>query len=275
MDTVQANLDLWRGRARSGRHRRGATLVAVILSLLLLLLLAALVASAVWTARGAAKRAACTRNLEKLVGALHVYAEAHGGLPPAAYEIAGPDGADVERVTWKDLIKHDVGDPRCFICPADESTSAAEKSRPPESRASILPCSYEYVWQQPAQEAATDRAHGARPRPRDDADPSHHDGARPLLVCRHHDTPKGRLATWCLVAYSDGSIAWERRRPAESEEPSPPASEEEETSELPAIETTPRGSSSGKSLEPGARSGSRSDATREGRAKASEDRRSR
>lgn len=235
----QADSGAWRRRSPRRSKRRGVTLVAAILSLLLLLLLVALVASAVWTARGAAKRAACRGNLAKLVNGLQIYAEAHGALPPAAYDIENSDDGDVRLVTWKDLIEDNVGDPLCFICPADESTRAAEKSRPPESRATGFPCSYEYVWQRPARESAAEPPGGRRsashtPPPRSGAD-------TPVLVCRYHDTPDGRRAGWCLVAYEDGSIRWERRPPSQTQESLGPASQDKESAQVSVEESRPEG----------------------------------
>lgn len=248
-----------RNRPSSGSKRLGVTLVAAILSLLLLLLLVALVASAVWTARGAAKRAACTRNLEKLVSALQTYAQVNGGLPPAVYEIERTDDTDAQRVTWRELVETYVGDPRCFVCPADESACAAEKSRPPESRAATFPCSYEYVWQQPVRESEAERAGGHRSTSHTSARRSQAD--TPVLVCRHHDTPEAGRVGWCLVAYEDGSIRWERRRPAQIQESFEPLSRDGESPQRSVGESGPERPAKRRSPDAVSGPASRSDAT--------------
>jgi hypothetical protein len=262
-----------------GWRQLGVTLVAAILGLLLLLLLVALIASAVWTARGAAKRATCTRNLEKLVAALQTYAEANGGMPPAAYETEDPDDDTIQRITWKELVEAKVSDHRCFICPADATACEAEKSRPPESRSTTLSSSYEYVYQRQPRQAVAERprASDARSLPV----PSQAEARAAVLLCSHHDTPEGRSASWCLIAYDDGSVAWERTSASRSQAISDPAPEMGEISETSTVETAPP--HAGGPRDPSSRGGSgradgmarRSGSTAVAPARAGRDRRSR
>jgi hypothetical protein len=228
-------------------QRVGMTLVAAILSLLLLLLLAALVASAVWTARGAAKRAACKGNLQSLVRALLMYREDNGDFPPDHYEIPGDGVTSAHLVVWRDLIRREVTVEHAFVCPGDEAACAAEESRPPESRSGATSCSYDYVYWQPFQAAASGGGRAGEAAGRAPFAESEREGPAPLLVCRHHYTSDEEGAPWGLVAYEDGSIVWEQIPRSLRRRLSSPAAAGPETGPMTASEAAPpwaRGGSS-------------------------------
>jgi prepilin-type processing-associated H-X9-DG protein/prepilin-type N-terminal cleavage/methylation domain-containing protein len=79
---------------RGRRHRRGLTLIELVVVIACTSILLALSAPAVQAAREAARRVACTTNLRQIGLALQGYVNCYGALPPAGWdwETAPPPG---------------------------------------------------------------------------------------------------------------------------------------------------------------------------------------
>jgi len=199
------------GGAQPSRHEPAPiTFIAGALTLLLLVLLAVLVFVAVWTARGAAKRATCTSQLRQLANAFAMYRNEHGAYPPGSRDVWNEKAGLTEHVTWEQMLQPYVGSEDVFHCPCDTApTVAADQDaaeRPTEPRAH----SYQYV----RAEAPIPPVSGdSRAAPAPQAKQLNRSEAirhGVLLVCRRHDTATGRTGRRVLVAYEDGSVKWER-----------------------------------------------------------------
>ena len=81
-------------------RRRGFTLIELLVVIAIIAVLIALLLPAVQSAREAARRAQCVNNLKQIGLAMHNYASANGGFPPAA--IVDPRGKPL--LSWRVAI---------------------------------------------------------------------------------------------------------------------------------------------------------------------------
>ncbi len=190
-----------REHAAGGRRgERGFSLVSVVLTTVLMGLLAGLLGVAVWTARGAAERTACTMHLRQLSNALMMYKAENGDYPLGAYEVCNEFG-ELEIVTWEEALSPYLGKRQNLLeCPACSNKKE-------QTIYSSVP-NYEYARMNvPAQSRA-----GANYRPMrliGRINPAAAAKSGALLACLHHDTGTPTHKRWTLVAYEDGSVKWE------------------------------------------------------------------
>ncbi len=188
------------GAAVGRRGERGFSLVSVVLTTVLVGMLAGLLGIALWTARGAAERTACTMHLRQLSNALIMYKAECGDYPPGSYEVYNEFG-EIEIVTWEAALSPYLGKRQNLLdCPAcsdkEDQTSLSDTPN------------YEYARMNAPSKARL----GAGYRPlrmvgRINAAAAADSGA--LLVCLHHDTRTPIYKRWTLIAYEDGSVKWE------------------------------------------------------------------
>lgn len=196
--------------ARSARHESvPATFIAGAVTLLLLVLLAALVFVALWTARGAAKRAACTSQLRELAGAFAMYRSEYGDYPPGTREVRDRGSATTRTVTWEDMLRPYVGSDDVFYCPCDPSARPEGGGRTAGGGPERHPNSYQYarVESSPPPESGSSNESAERTARRGSTKQGATRGM--LLVCRHHDNSGSRGRPRVLVAYEDGSVRWQ------------------------------------------------------------------
>jgi hypothetical protein len=162
-------------------------------------MLAGLLGIAIWTARGAAERTACTMHLRQLSNALIMYKAECGDYPPGSYEVYNEFGG-IEIVTWEAALSPYLGKRQNLLdCPA-------YSSKEEQTRLSNIP-NYEYA-RMNYPEARLGTGYGARRMAgRINAAAAAKSGA--LLVCLHHDTGTPTHKRWTLVAYEEGSVKWE------------------------------------------------------------------
>jgi len=198
------------GGARSSGHEPApVTFIAGALTLVLFVLLAVLVFVAVWTARGAAKRATCTSQLRQLANAFAMYRSECGGYPPGSRDVWNPNAGRTEHVTWEQMLQPYVGKEDIFRCPCDTHSTAVGDSDGSEGPAESRRHSYQYVRAESPPPPASGSTSAARSRGTQRPDPREAIRHGVLLVCRHHGTGNPGSQQRVLVAYEDGSVKWQ------------------------------------------------------------------
>ena len=198
------------GGARSSGHEPApVTFIAGALTFVLFVLLAVLVFVAVWTARGAARRATCTSQLRQLANAFAMYRSEHGGYPPGSRDVWNPNAGRTEHVTWEQMLQPYVGKEDVFRCPCDTHSTAVGDSDGSEGPAESRPHSYQYVRAESPPLPASGSTSAVRSRGTQRPDPREAIRHRVLLVCRHHGTGNPGSQQRVLVAYEDGSVKWQ------------------------------------------------------------------